>query len=50
MWYRFLDVARPLNGLNFDLPSSVREYSHRVKRIARAGRGGIRTFASASAL
>jgi superfamily II DNA/RNA helicase len=37
MWYRFLDVAR---ALIFDLPSSVREYSHRVDRIARAGRGG----------
>jgi superfamily II DNA/RNA helicase len=37
MWYQFLDVAC---ALNFDLHSSVREYSHRVKRIARAGRGG----------
>jgi hypothetical protein len=46
MWYRFLDVAR---ALNFDLPSSIWEHSQ-VIRIARAGRGGVRTFVSASAL
>jgi len=51
-WYIVPMCSRLLDdscALNFDLPYSVWEYSPRMDRIARAGRGG-RTFVCASAL
>ena len=38
---RGLDIADVAMVVNWDMPSEPEEYTHRVGRTARAGRGGV---------